>query len=40
MANKAFRRMLPDLDEDIVAAADWVDVERVVRERLGLAAHY
>lgn len=36
MANQAFRKMLPKPDEDIVVAEDWADVERVVRERLGL----
>ena len=36
MANLTFRAMAPKPDEDIVVAEDWVDAERLIRERLGL----
>ena len=39
MANKVFRAMAPDVDEDIVIAEDWADVERVIRAGLGLAGN-
>ena len=38
MANQLFRRMLPTPDEDIVCATDWADVERLIRQHLGMDA--